>query len=334
MRKASFLLKIGAYAAVLLFSTTINAASLQDPLPSWNDGSIKKNIIQFVTEVTDKSSVAYVAPQDRIAAFDNDGTLWVEQPLYTQGIFMFDRIKALALLHPEWKTQKPYSTILSGDKTALSNLTVQDIERMIAITHSGMTVSNFKQIVQKWLATAIDPRFKRPYTQLIYKPMLEAMNYLRDNGFKVYIVTGGGQEFVRAFSQATYTYNVVPEQVIGTAVKTKYTYQNNKPVLVKLPAVLIIDDKAGKPEAINFVIGRKPIIAFGNSDGDREMLEWTQSGEGRHLMLLVHHDDAKREYAYGPESKIGTFSNSLLDEAKKNNWNVISMQKDWRIIFP
>lgn len=307
-------------------------AFANDPLPSWNDGKIKQNIIQFVRAVTDKTNTHYVTPETRIATFDNDGTLWLEQPIYTEAVFMFDRVKKLAPKHPEWKTQKPFSYVLSGDKKALAGLDIHDIEKLIAATHAGMNVEDFNQIVKNWIDTAVNPHFNRHYTQLIYQPMLEVMQYLRDNHFKVYIVTGGGQDFVRAFSGKTYA--VYSEKVIGSTGKTKYTYQNGKPVLMKLPEVLFIDDKAGKPEAINLFIGRKPIIAFGNSDGDREMLEWTQSNPNKHLMLLVHHDDAKREYAYGPESKVGTFSNSLLDEANKNDWQVISMKNDWKVIFP
>lgn len=316
----------------LLFSMIASATQSGDPLPSWNEGTVKQNIIQFVNQVTDKASPLYVPPQERIATFDNDGTLWVEQPLYTQGFFLLDRVKALAPRHPEWKNQKPFSFILSGDTKALYSLTVQDMEKLIAATHTGMTVEQFIQEVKVWLATAVQSRYQRHYTELIYQPMLEVMDYLRANQFKIYIVTGGGQDFVRAFS--TPTYHVQSEEVIGSAIKTKYTYQGNKPVLIKIPAVFLIDDHAGKAEGINLFIGKKPIIAFGNSDGDREMLEWTQSGQGARLMLLVHHDDAKREYAYGPESKVGTFSNALMNEAKKSGWQVISMQQDWKVIFP
>ena len=230
------------------------------PSTFWNEGPVKQSIIHFVKTVTDKANPLYVAPEDRIATFDNDGTLWLEQPIYTQAIFAFDRVKLLAAQHPEWTKQNPFSLILNGNKKALASLTVQDVERIIATTHTGMTVEAFHKIAQEWLATAINPRYHRLYTQLIYQPMLEAMNYLRNNGFKIYIVTGGGQDFVRAYSQPTYT--VLPEQVIGSAGHTHYTYQSKKPVLIKLPAVLIIDDGAGKPEAINLFIGRKPIIAL------------------------------------------------------------------------
>ena len=319
--------------SLFLFAFTAHAKNLSDPLPSWNDDSaIKKNIIQFVKDVTNKNNSHYVSPENRIATFDNDGTLWVEQPIYTQFIFASDRIKKLASQHPEWKNQLPYKAILENDYKTQMKFTVQDFAHILAVTHSGMSVGEFQKIAKNWIKTAENPHFKQHYNKLIYQPMLEVMNYLRENKFKVYIVTGGGQDFVRAFSEATYA--VPSEQVIGTAGKTKYIYQNKKPVLIKTPEVLIVDDKTGKPEAIDLFIGKKPIIAFGNSDGDRQMLEWTQSNEGKHLMLLVHHDDAKREYAYDIQSKVGTFSSSLMNEAKQNHWDIISMQHDWKVIFP
>ncbi len=307
-------------------------ADVVDPLPSWNDGPIKRSLIKFVSTVTDKANENFVAEDARIATFDNDGTLWVEKPVYTQAIYTYDRILRLAPRYPEWKTLPPFSYILSGNKKALENLSVKDLEKLLAATHTGMTVEDFNANVKNWLATAKDKHFDRLYTQDIYQPMLEAMQYLRDNHFKVYIVTGGGQDFVRAFSQDVY--GVPIENVIGTASKTKYTYKNSKPILIKTPELLLLNDKTGKPEDINLFIGRKPIIAFGNSDGDRQMLEWTQSREGAHMMLLVHHDDAEREYAYGAESKVGTFSNALMSEANHQGWKVISMKKDWKVVFP
>jgi phosphoglycolate phosphatase-like HAD superfamily hydrolase len=274
-----------------------------------------------------------VPVQERIATFDNDGTLWVEQPIYTQVTFAIDRVAALAPQHPEWKTTEPFKSILSGDRAAIAKFTLQDIEKVVAVTHSGMTVEAFQKIVKDWLATAKHPRFKRPYTELIYQPMLELMKYLRENGFKTYIVTGGGQEFVRAFAEPVY--GVPPEQVMGTAAKTQYVYgKDGKPSLVKTPEVLLVDDKTGKPEGINLIIGRRPYAAFGNSTGDQQMLEWTQAGDGAHLMMLVHHDDASREFAYGPNSKVGTFSDALMAEAKERGWVIISMKDDWKVIFP
>jgi hypothetical protein len=303
-----------------------------DPLPSWKDGAAKQAIVEFVRVSTDNSSPKYIAPASRIAAFDNDGTLWVEQPIYTQVTFAFDRVAVLAPKHPEWKTTEPFKSILSGNRAAMAKFTLQDIEKVVAVTHSGMTVDAFQKIVKDWLTTAKHPRFKRPYTELIYQPMLELMKYLRENGYKTYIVTGGGQEFVRAFAEPVY--GVPPEQVMGSAGKTKYGYgKDGKPQLVKTPEVLLIDDKAGKPEGINFIIGRRPYAAFGNSTGDQQMLEWTQAGDGAHLLMLVHHDDASREFAYGSNSKVGTFSDALMAEAKSKGWLVISMKNDWKRIF-
>jgi len=302
-----------------------------DPLPSWNDGPAKKSILDFVRSSTDKANPLYVPESHRITTFDQDGTLWVEQPLYSQVLFAFDRVKALAPKHPEWKDKEPFKTILTGDRDALAKLSIQDFELVVAETHTGMTIEEFHTVVKDWLATAKHPHFKRPYTECIYQPMLEVMKYLRANGFKTYIVTGGGQEFVRVYAEAVY--GVPPEQVIGSAGQTKYEIRDGKSVLVKLPKVLLIDDKGGKPEGINLVIGRRPVAAFGNSDGDREMLEYTQSGGNGRLMMLVHHDDAEREFAYGAKSKIGTFSDGLMAESKKRGWNVISMKNDWKRIF-
>ena len=303
-----------------------------DPLPSWNDGSAKKAIVEFVQATTTQGGPKFVPPEARIATFDNDGTLWVEQPIYTQVTFAIDRVVAMAPKHPEWKEQEPFRAILTRDREAMAKFTLQDIERIVAVTHSGMSVEAFAGIVKEWLAAAKHPRFKRPYTELVYQPMLEVMKYLRDNGYRTYIVTGGGQEFVRVFAESVY--GVPPGQVIGTAGQTKYGYgKDGKPTLVKLPKVLLVDDKAGKPEAINLIIGRRPVAAFGNSSGDQQMLEWTQAGDGTRLMLLVHHDDAAREYAYGAASKIGTFPETLMAEARKHGWTVVSMKNDWKRIF-
>jgi hypothetical protein len=304
-----------------------------DPLPAWNDAGSKKAIIAFVERITKEGSPDFVKPEDRIATFDNDGTLWVEQPLYTQVIFAIDEVDALAPQHPEWRDIEPFKSILVHDREAMLRFSIQDFEKVVAVTHSGMTVQQFQEIVKKWLAEAKHPRFNRPYTECVYQPMLELMQYLRNNGFKTYIVTGGGQEFVRAF--AGQTYGVWPEHVVGGMAKVKYGYdKQGRPELIKLPEVLLVDDKAGKPEGINMVIGRRPQAAFGNSIGDQQMLEYTGVGDGARLMMLVHHDDAKREYAYGAESKIGTFSDALMAEAKKRGWMVISMKDDWKTIFP
>lgn len=313
----------------LLLTFAAHASLADDPLPSWNDGAIKTKIISFVESVTDVNSNGYVAPEDRIATFDNDGTLWVEQPMYTQIVFALDRVKELAPQHPEWAEKPLIQAILKGHYNSLS---LHDIEQVIGMTHSGMSVDAFKDIEKTWLETARDRRFNRPYTDLIYQPMLEVINYLRKNNFKIYIVSGGGQAFMRAF--APQTYGIPVENIIGTAGKTKFVYRDNQPKLIKTADVLFVDDKSGKPDAINLFIGKKPIIAFGNSNGDKEMLEWTQSNDKNHLMLLVHHDDARREYAYGKDSKVGTFSDYLMQFAQENKWLVISMKNDWKVIFP
>jgi phosphoglycolate phosphatase-like HAD superfamily hydrolase len=304
-----------------------------DPLPSWNDTAPKKAIVAFVEKITKEGSADFVPVEQRIATFDNDGTLWVEQPIYTQVTFAIDEVVAMAPQHPEWREQEPFKSILARDRDAMLRFSVQDFEKVVALTHSGMTVQQFQEIVKKWLAEAKHPRFKQPYTECVYQPMIELMQYLRKNGFKTYIVTGGGQEFVRAF--AAQTYGVPPEQIVGSMGKVKYEYdKNGNPELIKLPEVLLVDDKTGKPEGINMVIGHRPQAAFGNSTGDQQMLEYTGVGDGARLMMLVHHDDAKREYAYGAESKIGTFSDALMAEANKKGWIVVSMKDDWKTIFP
>lgn len=308
------------------------AMSWAEPLPSWHDGQAKRSILEFVRGATDPQSPSFVSPAERIAAFDNDGTLWVEQPLYTEIVFAADRVKSLAPQHPEWKTSEPFKSILTGDDASLATFSIQNFAKVVAETHTGITVSEFEQVVSKWLKTARHPRFKRPYTQLAYLPMLEVMQLLRAHDFKTYIVTGGGQDFVRVFADPVY--GVVPEQVIGSAGRTGYRYAaDGKPELEKLPQVLLIDDGPGKPEGIHLVIGRRPYAAFGNSTGDQQMLEWTQAGNGGRLMMLVHHDDAEREYAYGANSRIGTFSAELMTEANRRGWIVISMKGDWKRIF-
>jgi len=309
------------------------AVAVADPLPSWNDTATKKAIIDFVEKVTKEGSPDFVKPEERIATFDNDGTLWVEQPIYTQVTFAIDEVIAMAPKHPEWREKEPFKSILAHDRAAMLKFSIQDFEKVVAVTHSGMTVQQFQEIVNKWLADAKHPRFKRSYTECVYQPMTELMQYLRANAFKTYIVTGGGQEFVRAFAEKVY--GVPPEQVVGSMGKVKFEYnKEGAPELIKLPEVLLIDDKTGKPEGINMVIGRRPYGAFGNSTGDQQMLEYTGAGNGARLMMLVHHDDAEREYAYGADSKIGTFNDALMDEAKKKGWIVISMKDDWKTIFP
>jgi phosphoserine phosphatase len=312
-------------------------ASDPDPLPSWKDGPARRAILQFVRDTTDRASSKYVRPEDRIATFDQDGTLWVEQPIYTEAMFALDRVRALAAEHPEWKDQEPFKAYLADDQKAMVGFDEHDWGRLVAATHSGMTIERFRRIVRDWLARAKHPRFKRPYTELVYQPMLEVLQYLRANHFKTYIVTGSGQEFVRAYAQSVY--GIVPEHVIGSSIVTRYEYQGGRPVLMREPKVFFVDNFAGKAVGINLFIGRRPSAAFGNSSGDREMLEWTTAGEGVRLGMLVLHDDGEREYAYGPAaglpaSKVGTFPQSLLDEAKKQGWIVISMKNDWKRIFP
>ncbi|PYK85436.1 MAG: haloacid dehalogenase, partial [Verrucomicrobia bacterium] len=303
----------------------------QEPLPSWNDGPTKQSITDFVAKVTKEGSPDFVPVAERIATFDNDGTLWCEQPMYFQLFFALDRVKTLAPQHPEWKTKEPFASLLKGDvKGALAGGEHAILEIIVA-THAGMTTAEFEKIVADWIATAKHPKFKRPYTECIYQPMVELLAYLRANGFKTFIVSGGGIEFMRPWTEKVY--GIPPEQVVGSSIKTKYEMRDGKPVLMRLPEMNFIDDKAGKPVGINSHIGRRPIAAFGNSDGDQQMLEWTQAGSGARLMMLVHHDDAAREFAYGAESKIGTFSDALMVEAKKDGWTVISMKDDWKTIF-
>lgn len=311
-------------------------AHSSDRLPSWNHGSAKQAIIEFVESTTDKSSPNYVKPEDRIATFDQDGTLWVEHPLYPQAVFALDRVKTLAPQHPEWQTQEPFKAILEGNQEAIAKFSEGEWVQILAATHAGMTTEEFIKIAKDWQTTAQHPRFQKLYTELIYQPMLEVMQYLRDHSFKTYIVTGGGQEFVRIYSDRVY--GIPPEQVVGSSIVTQYDYQDGQPVLMRQPKVFFINDHAGKPVGINLFIGKRPYAAFGNSDGDREMLEWTGAGEGARLMMLVYHDDPVREYAYGPaenlpDTRVGTFSTELMDEAKKKGWIVVSMRRDWKQIF-
>jgi hypothetical protein len=314
----------------IMFSLT--SAYAADPLPSWNDGPAKQAIMAFVNTATKDGSPDFVPMDERIATFDNDGTLWSEQPMYFQLIFALDRVKALVPQHPEWKTKEPFASLLKGDlKKALAG-GEKAIAEIVMVTHAGMTTTDFEKIVKEWIATAKHPKTDKLYTEMVYQPMLELLAYLRDNGFKTFIVSGGGIEFMRPWTEKVY--GIPPEQVVGSSIQTKYVMHNGTPVLVRLPKIDFIDDKAGKPVGINSHIGRRPVAAFGNSDGDRQMLEWTAAGKGARLMMLVHHDDAKREWAYDAKSKIGTFSDSLMAEAKKSGWTVISMKNDWKTVFP
>ena len=301
-----------------------------DLLPSWNDTPTKQAIVEFVDRIT-KPGPDFVAPAERIATFDNDGTLWVEQPMYVQLAFALDRVKAMAPLHPEWAHTEPYQSVLEGDIKALAKFDEHDLVQLIMVTHAGMTTDEFSKIVTDWLGTARDARFKRPYTELVYQPMLELLAYLRANGFKTFIVSGGGVEFMRPWTGKVY--GVPPEQVVGSSIKTKFEMRDGIPTLFRLPEVNFIDDKAGKPIGINEAIGRRPIAAFGNSDGDLEMLQWTTISSGARFGALVHHTDAEREYAYDRQSHFGRLD-VALDAAAINRWTVIDMKKDWKVIFP
>jgi phosphoglycolate phosphatase-like HAD superfamily hydrolase len=301
-----------------------------DPLPSWNDGAAKKSIVDFVTKVTTQGA-DFVVPANRIAVFDNDGTLWCEQPIYFQAAFALDRVKAMAPQHPEWKKKEPFKSFLAGDKKGLVAQGEKGLLTLVAAAHSGMTTDAFADSVADWLATARHPRFNVPYTDLVYKPMQDLLLYLRNNGFKTYIVSGGGVEFMRVWAEKAY--GIPPEQVVGSTGVTKFQIgADGKPVLLKTGKVQFIDDGPGKPSGINMIIGRRPILAFGNSDGDQQMLEWTAAGSGPRFMGLVHHTDAEREYAYDRTSKIGKLDKAL-DEANAKGWTVVDMKRDWKKVF-
>jgi len=321
----------------LLPGTAAMAQNTGSQLASWNDGPAKQAIIDFVRATTDASSSKFVPPQERIATFDQDGTLWVEHPMYTQVIYCLDRVPAVVAQKPQFKNREPFKTVLSGDREAMAKLSLPELEEILIATLTGMPVEVFEAEAKKWIETAKHPRWGRLYTELTYQPMLEVLQYLRANGYKTYIVTGGGQDFVRVSSQQLY--GIPPEQVVGTASGTKYGYgKDGKPFLTKEPKLLLNDNNAGKPEGIHLEIGRRPRAAFGNSTGDRQMLEYTGAGDGARLMMLLLHDDAQREYAYGPaqglpDTKVGTFTQALYDEAKKDGWTVISMKNDWKRIF-
>lgn len=327
---------LGAVAILGLLATAWSVQAGDDPLSAWKDGAAKAAIVDFVEATTTEGSPTYVAPADRIATFDNDGTLWPSHPMYTQLAFALDRIKALAPQHPEWKTTQPFKAVLDDDLAALAAAGEKGLVELVMASHAGMTTDAFEAIVSDWYDKARHPRFKRRYTELAYRPMVELLAFLRANGFKTYIVSGGGVEFMRPMTETVY--GVPSEQVVGSTIKTQYEIQGGKPVLMRLPEIDFIDDKAGKPVGINKFIGKRPHAAFGNSAGDREMLEWTAAGGGARLMMLVFHDDAEREYAYGPanglpDTKFGTFPQALMDEAKQKGWVVISMKNDWKRIF-
>ncbi len=334
----SILTLLPALPSPLLTVSASAQTTAGSPLPSWNDGAAKQSILDFVRSTTDQSNSNFVPAGDRIAVFDQDGTLWVEHPMYTQVLYCLERVPAAVEKKPELKNVEPFKTVLSGDREAIAKLSLRDLEEILAATLTGISVEEFDAEAKKWLDSARHPRWSRPYTELVYQPMLEVLRLLRDNGYRTYIVTGGGQDFVRVYAQQVY--GIPPEQVVGTAGGTKYGYgKDGKPFLTKEPKLLLNDNDAGKPEGIHLMIGRRPYAAFGNSTGDREMLEWTGAGAGARLKMLLLHDDAEREYAYGPaqglpESKVGSFTPALYDEAKKDGWTVISMKNDWNRVFP
>jgi phosphoserine phosphatase len=300
-------------------------------LDSWNDGSAKTAITSFVEKVTAKGSAEFIAPEQRIAVFDNDGTLWAEQPAYFQLLFAIDRIKARAPEHPEWKEQEPFESVLAGDLKAIAAQGEEGVAQIVAATHAGMTVEEFNVIVKDWLRTARHPKTGKPYAQMVYQPMLEVLDYLRENGFKAFIVSGGGVEFMRAFAEETY--GIPPEQVIGSRGGLKLEMRDGNPLLVKLPTIDLVDDGPGKPVGIQQQIGRRPVMAFGNSDGDLQMLQYTTAGDGPRFALIVHHTDAEREFAYDRDSHIGKLD-KVLDEANAKGWTVVDMKQDWKRVFP
>jgi len=337
LRALSTTVRIRAVAALFVLGACTTVHAQTDPLPSWNEGTAKKAIVGFVQATTTQGSADFVPPAERIATFDQDGTLWVEHPIYAQVMYCLDRVPAVVKAKPELAKVEPFKTVLSGNREAIAKLPESELLKIVAATLTGISVEDFQAEVKRWIAEAKDPRWKKPYTELTYLPMQEVLTYLRGNGYKTYIVTGGGQDFVRVYSEAVY--GIPPEQVVGTAGGTKYGYdKSGKPFLTKEPRLLLNDDKAGKPEGIHLMIGRRPVAAFGNSSGDQQMLEYTKAGDGSRLALLVLHDDAKREYAYGPANglpatKVGSFTQALHDQARKQGWVVVSIKNDWRRVF-
>ena len=323
-----------AAAALLLFALFVGSSGILaagNPLPSWNDGPSKKAIMSFVEKVTREGGPDYVAPGERIAVFDNDGTLWGEQPLYFQLAFALDRIRALAGKNPEWKEKQPFKAVLENDHEALKKSGKHGLAELLMASHAGMTTEEFEKIAAEWIATAKHPKTGKAYVEMVYQPMLELLDYLRANGFKTFIVSGGGIEFMRPWVEKVY--GIPPEQVVGTSIQVKYNVQDGKPALDRLPKINFVDDKAGKPVGIHYHIGRRPIAAFGNSDGDFEMIEWTTTGDGARLGVLIHHDDAAREVAYDRKSHIGKLVRGL-DEGPERGWTIVSMKSDWKCVFP
>ena len=332
---------LGALAGLPALPVLLNSSAAEAqsgaPLPSWNDGPAKQAILDFIRSTTDASSQTFVPPEERVATFDQDGTLWVEHPIFTQVVYCLDRVPVVVKADPKLAHVEPFKTVLTGDFEKIGKLSLRDFEVIAVATLAGMSVDDFAAEAKAWIDTAKDHRWKRLYTELTYQPMQEVLSFFRANGYKTYIVTGGGQDFVRGYSQRAY--GIPPEQVVGTALGTRYGYdKGGKPFLTRDPKLLLNDDNAGKPEGIHLEIGRRPRAAFGNSTGDRQMLEYTKAGDGARLSMIVLHDDAKREYAYGPaqglpDTKVGTFTPALYEEAKKDGWIVISMKDDWKRIF-
>lgn len=314
-----------------MFLATTAVAQTSDPLPSWNEGKVKQAITKFVKEITTTGSPHFVPPTERIAVFDNDGTLWSEQPMYFQLAFVLDRVKTLESQHPEWKEKQPFKAVLEGDMKTLAASGEKALLELVMETHAGMTTEEFTQIVKDWLAMAKHPKTGRHYTEMVFQPMLELLSYMRANGFKTFIVSGGGIEFMRPWTEKVY--GVPPEQVIGSSIKTKFELRDGTPVLARLPEINFIDDKEGKPVGINQYIGRRPIFAFGNSDGDLQMLQWTTAGSGVRFGGIVHHTDADREFAYDKKTSFGRLDKAL-DEAKAKGWSVVDMKRDWKTIYP
>lgn len=321
--------RIGALWLVMLLCSP--AGAQDEALPSWNDSPRRTAIIEFVERVTTEGRPDFIPVEQRIAVFDNDGTLWCEQPMYVQVLFACDRVEELAPRHPEWKDEEPFKSVLAGNYDAALRSGEPGVMKMMAATHAGMTTGEFELIVKNWFATAQHPRFQRPYTACVYQPMLELLAYLRERGFKTYIVSGGGVEFMRPWTEPVY--GVVPEQVIGSRIKLEWRPDPDRPTLLRLPAMDFVDDHAGKPIAIQEIIGRRPVMAFGNSDGDLEMLQWTVAGEGPRFVAIVHHTDAEREYAYDRKSPVGTLDKALTI-AEERQWNLIDMKHDWGVVFP
>lgn len=318
-------------ALALFFLSAGCIAATQDPLASWRDGKTKQQIVDFVKKTTTSGSPDFIPPEKRIAVFDNDGTLWAEQPVYFQVFFVQDQLKAQAAKHPEWKTTEPFKSALAGDFNGVAATGEKGVAQLVAATHAGMTSDEFAQNVRQWVSSARHPKTGRVFTEMVYQPMLELLHYLRDHGYKTYIVSGGGQDFMRAWAWATY--GIPPEQVIGSEGELKFELRDGKPVLVKLPKIALIDDGPGKPVGIERFIGQRPVFAFGNSDGDQQMLEWVAGSDGAHFAGLVHHTDADREWAYDRQSKIGKLDKAL-DEANAKGWTVVDMKQDWLQVFP